>query len=96
MDKKLKIGVIFGGRSGEHAVSLMSARFVLSQLAPEKYEITQIGITREGDWFTGENALDPVLVTAALLAKRVQRCLIIQPSVATDMDAINVADGKQS
>ncbi|HKJ27918.1 MAG TPA: D-alanine--D-alanine ligase family protein [Anaerolineales bacterium] len=59
--EKIKIGVIFGGRSGEHAVSLMSAKFVLAQLAPEKYEITQIGITRDGRWFTGENTLDALL-----------------------------------
>ncbi|MBN2045657.1 MAG: D-alanine--D-alanine ligase [Anaerolineales bacterium] len=54
---KTKIVVIFGGRSGEHAVSLESAGFVLSQLDPQKYEITQVGITREGEWFTGEDAL---------------------------------------
>ncbi len=58
---KIKIGIIFGGRSGEHAVSLMSARFVLAQLAPEKYEVTQIGITREGEWYTGEDALQALL-----------------------------------
>ena len=56
-NKKIKIVVIFGGRSGEHAVSLESARFVLSQLDPKKYDITQVGITREGEWFTGEGAL---------------------------------------
>jgi D-alanine-D-alanine ligase len=69
VDRKLKIGVIFGGRSGEHAVSLMSARFVLSQLSPEKYEITQIGITREGDWYVGSGAQPDVL--SALLAEDV-------------------------
>ncbi len=58
MDKsKLKIGVIFGGRSGEHAVSLMSARFILSQLSPDKFEVVQIGITRAGDWYSGESTL---------------------------------------
>jgi D-alanine-D-alanine ligase len=58
---KIKVGVIFGGRSGEHAVSLMSARFVLSQLVPEKYEVTQIGITTEGEWYTGKDALQALL-----------------------------------
>ncbi|MBN2502059.1 MAG: D-alanine--D-alanine ligase [Anaerolineales bacterium] len=57
MDKKLQLGVLFGGRSGEHAVSLMSARFILSVLDPDKYAITEIGITRDGQWLTGENAL---------------------------------------
>ena len=54
---KLRIGVIFGGRSGEYEVSLMSARSVISVLDPARYEITQIGITREGAWLTGENVL---------------------------------------
>lgn len=53
--KKLRVGVIFGGRSGEHAVSLMSAAFVLETLNMDKYESTQIGITREGAWLVGED-----------------------------------------
>jgi D-alanine-D-alanine ligase len=57
MEKKLSIGVIFGGRSGEHEVSLMSARSVLSVLDPEKYEVTEIGITHEGTWLSGTNVL---------------------------------------
>ena len=58
MKKKLHVAVIFGGRSGEHEVSLMSARSVLSVLDPSKYEVTQIGITREGKWLTGKDVLD--------------------------------------
>ncbi len=57
-ERKLRVGVIFGGRSGEHEISLMSARFVLSMLDPLRYEVTQIGITHEGAWLTGENVLD--------------------------------------
>lgn len=56
--KKLRVGLIFGGRSGEHEVSLASARFVLANLDPEKYEITQIGITHEGVWLVGDNSLE--------------------------------------
>src|SRR3990172_1627820 len=58
MDKKLRIAVLFGGRSGEHEVSLISARSVLSALDPEKYEVTQIGISKDGVWLTGENVLE--------------------------------------
>jgi D-alanine-D-alanine ligase len=50
MDRKLRVGIIFGGRSGEHEVSLMSARSVLSAFAAEKYEVVQIGITYSGEW----------------------------------------------
>jgi D-alanine-D-alanine ligase len=58
MTEKIKIGVLFGGRSGEHEVSLLSARSVLSVLDPQKYEVTQIGITHEGRWLSGQNVLE--------------------------------------
>jgi D-alanine-D-alanine ligase len=56
-DRKLKLAVLFGGRSGEHEVSLMSARSVLSVLDPERYEVTQVGITKDGCWYTGADAI---------------------------------------
>jgi D-alanine-D-alanine ligase len=54
--RKIRIGVIFGGRSGEHEVSLMSARSVNAALDPEKYEVVMIGITKSGRWITGNVA----------------------------------------
>ncbi len=53
---KLQIAVIFGGRSSEHEVSLASARSVLAMLDLQKYEIIQVGVTREGTWLTGADA----------------------------------------
>ena len=53
---RLKIAVLFGGRSGEHEVSLASAKSVLDVLDLAKYEVFQVGITHEGAWFTGANA----------------------------------------
>ena len=55
MNNRLKLGVIYGGRSGEHEVSLMSARSVLSVIDPEKFDVIEIGITRQGQWLVGEN-----------------------------------------
>ncbi len=57
MKKKLQIGLIFGGRSGEHEVSLMSAGSVLSVLDPNKYDVRQIGIAPTGQWLTGDDVL---------------------------------------
>lgn len=57
MVDRLKVAVIFGGRSGEHEVSLMSARSVLSVLDPDKYDVIQIGITQSGTWVTGPDVL---------------------------------------
>lgn len=54
---KLKVGVIFGGRSLEHDVSLMSAKFIVSSLNPELYDVACFGITKEGGWISGPAAM---------------------------------------
>src|SRR2546421_2563021 len=51
--KKLRIGLIFGGRSGEHDVSLASANSVMANLDKDTYEVVPIGITKEGGWLLG-------------------------------------------
>lgn len=56
--KKLKIAVVFGGKSGEHEVSLVSATSVLSALNRSKYDVVEIGITKEGKWLMGEECLN--------------------------------------
>jgi len=61
LSEKLRVGLIFGGRSGEHEISLRSARSVVAALDPEKYEVTQIGITHEGVWLIGEDVLDALV-----------------------------------
>ncbi len=54
--KRLRVGVIFGGRSGEHEVSLASAASVIRALDPERYEAVPIGITKAGRWLAGGSA----------------------------------------
>ncbi len=51
---RLRVGVLFGGRSGEHEVSLASARSVLGALDRSRYEVVAIGITRDGEWLLVE------------------------------------------
>jgi D-alanine-D-alanine ligase len=69
MKSKIRVGLIFGGRSGEHEVSLASARSVMTVLDPEKYEVVQIGITHDGRWLTQGNPLAQLTAArAALLA----------------------------
>jgi D-alanine-D-alanine ligase len=48
--KKIRVGVLFGGRSGEHEISLRSALTVMSSMDPARYEIVPIGIARDGRW----------------------------------------------
>src|SRR6478736_4058362 len=50
--KKLRVGVLFGGRSGEHEVSLLSAASVVNAINKDKYEVVPIGINKEGRWLT--------------------------------------------
>ena len=50
MAKKLRIGIIFGGRSGEHEVSIRSARSVIESIDKARYEVVPIAITKEGNW----------------------------------------------
>lgn len=75
MTDKIRVAVIFGGRSGEHEISLLSARSVLAALSPEKYSVIQVGISHEGVWMVGENVLEAMeqgryksLTPATLLA----------------------------
>jgi D-alanine-D-alanine ligase len=55
--KRLRVGVLFGGRSGEHEVSLVSAASVIRGMDPDKYEAVPIGITKDGHWLVGEGAI---------------------------------------
>jgi len=55
---KLRVGIIFGGRSGEHEISLRSARSVFRELDKEKYDSIPIAIAKSGQWYSGPNALE--------------------------------------
>src|SRR5271163_1220515 len=54
--KKIRVGVLFGGRSGEHEVSLLSAASVINAIDKARYEVVPIGITKDGRWLTADHA----------------------------------------
>lgn len=83
MSKKLRVGVIFGGRSGEHEVSVASAASVMEALDKEKYEIVPIGITHEGRWLAGA---DPrrMLTGAAMESAGVQNAAVTAVTITGD------------
>ncbi len=79
MADKLRIGVLFGGQSGEHEVSLTSARAVMAALDHDRYDVVPIGITKDGRWLAGgdplaalEAAADPLLLPASSEARKGQ------------------------
>ena len=80
MTKKIRLGVLFGGRSGEHEVSLTSAAAVMKALDPEKYEVVPVGITREGRWRVGPKAFG--LLTEAAVDDPAQRTAPLQAVLA--------------
>ena len=56
MAKKLRVGILFGGRSGEHEVSLLSAASILKAIDRKKFDVVPIGITKAGRWLTAGSA----------------------------------------
>lgn len=57
MGQKLKVGIIFGGKSAEHEVSLVSAAFIIKSMDKNKHQIFPVGITQQGKWLAGDNSL---------------------------------------
>jgi len=78
MQPKLRIGVIFGGRSGEHEVSLVSATAVINALDRKKYEIVPIGITPEGRWVNSATVLQ-MLKEKSDVTHEPERFLVPEP-----------------
>jgi D-alanine-D-alanine ligase len=79
MSKKIKVGVLFGGRSSEHEVSLVSATSVINSLDKDKYDVVMIGITKEGRWLSSENALK-MLKEAKKLEYNNEKILLPDPN----------------
>lgn len=82
--KKIRLGLIFGGRSAEHEVSLRSARSVLKAIDRDKYDVTLVGISKEGKWLAGPDPLQALaagdlggLAEAALLGEPGKRELLV-------------------
>ncbi|MDQ3755811.1 MAG: D-alanine--D-alanine ligase [Acidobacteriota bacterium] len=71
MKNKISVGVIFGGRSGEHEVSLRSARAVIEAIDPKKYEVVPLCITKDGRWLSPAEARAMLPETAARLLPEV-------------------------
>jgi D-alanine-D-alanine ligase len=87
LNKKLRVGVIFGGRSGEHEVSVRSARAVIDAMDAEKYEVVPIAITKEGKWLSPAHSskllpgeTKKLLETKVVSEKRQPSALIGNPS----------------
>jgi D-alanine-D-alanine ligase len=83
--KKLRVGVIFGGRSGEHEVSVRSARAVIDGLDPRRYDVVPIAITKEGQWLSPAEA-------SGLLPADTKRLLAAEVISEESQPAILISD----
>ena len=72
MAKKLRVGILFGGRSGEHEVSLLSAASVLEAIDRKKFDVTPIGITKEGRWLAAADARGLLAGDESAVARRLR------------------------
>ncbi len=79
MASKLRVGVIFGGRSAEHEVSLVSAASVINALDKTKYEVVPIGVSPEGKWLSSPDAVR-LLKEGARLGDQPERILLPDPA----------------
>jgi D-alanine-D-alanine ligase len=92
--KRLRVGVLFGGRSGEHEVSLASAASVLRGLDPDKYEAVPIGISKEGHWFVG-SAAQKMLPEVLKAGQRVVMAADPTDAALIPLDRSGGADGQR-
>lgn len=97
MAKKLRVGVMFGGRSGEHEVSLRSGASILKAIDRKKYDVVALGIAKSGQWLGGddskallEGVAVPALTAKTGLRAKAQSGLTIQASAATTTAALDV------
>jgi D-alanine-D-alanine ligase len=100
MKKKIRVAVVFGGRSGEHEVSLVSAGGIMKAIDKEKYEVLPVGITKEGRWIASGDpmrALQSGMAEgeskpAALLGDPSQRALIRLEEQEQGLQAARLAE----
>lgn len=78
MTDKLRVGVIFGGRSGEHEVSLVSAKGVMNAIDKDRYEVVPIGITKDGRWLASGDPLKAL--STGVTAESRPAALLAEPS----------------
>jgi D-alanine-D-alanine ligase len=88
--KKLRVGVIYGGRSGEHEVSVASAASIFKHLDSTKYEAVPIRIEKTGRWTLGGNVPQSLSAAAVLEERRTEALQAVEPSAAVAVTGVDV------
>ncbi|MGW5052115.1 D-alanine--D-alanine ligase family protein [Actinokineospora sp. NPDC004072] len=82
---KIRVAVVFGGRSSEHAVSCVSAASVLGHLDPERFEAVPVGITPQGRWVAGPEDLDRLRISGRTLPSVTSGTALTLPASSSDI-----------
>jgi D-alanine-D-alanine ligase len=88
--KKLRVGVIYGGRSGEHEVSIASAAAIFKHLDPAKYEAVPIRIEKNGRWALGDVAPTALSAADVIAQQRTETLQTVEPSAAVTATGVDV------
>jgi len=91
--KKIRVAVLYGGRSGEHEVSLSSAMNVIQNLDRTRFEVVPIGIDKEGVWFLGDDVLKKELNDSGTLrlSRQAERMLFKPDSIGQELQRVQPA-----
>jgi len=100
LPRKIRVGVLFGGQSSEHEVSLASARSVMGAMDPDKYEVVPIGITKHGQWLSSGDPMQALRSGADIESlPRLSSVLAPDPTGeghAEIVQLVPMSDGSQS
>jgi D-alanine-D-alanine ligase len=93
--EKIKVAVVFGGRSSEHAVSCVSAASVLANLDPERFEVLPVGITRDGCWVLGPDDAEQLRIRDRALPEVISGAALTLPADPTSRRLVLLEPGRE-
>ena len=92
--RKLRVAVVFGGRSSEHAISCVSAGAIMAALDPERYEVVPVGITRAGSWVLTDGDVEALQITGRTLPQVDAGTALVMPGDPTAGGLVVVEPGE--
>jgi D-alanine-D-alanine ligase len=93
MTKRIRVAVVYGGRSSEHGVSVVSAGSVLAALDPDKYEVVPVGITRSGQWLITDASPETLRIASRTLPEVEKGTAVVLAADTTSSELVAVEPG---
>ncbi len=93
MAKRIRVAVVYGGRSSEHGISVVSAGSVLAALDPEKYDVVPVGITRSGQWMITDASPESLTITGRTLPEVEKGTAVVLAADTTSSELVAVEPG---